>query len=375
MTRKLLLALLTLLVVVAVPSTALAAGHEDGGIVVGGAHLLHSPFDGRVVWGGTFTLDEDETLDGDLLIAGGVVTLSQGSHVTGSVVLFGGTLAADGEIDGDLVAFGGTISLGSTSVLHGDLSRLGAVISRAPGARVEGQEFSGDSIQIPSIQLPYVGPTYLPFRTSWDWSVSPFNRILSYLVGAFLMAALAVLVVMFWPVAASRTGRTMIEQPVITGAVGLLSLIVIPVILLILAITICLIPFSAIGFFALVVMVAYGEIGLGLEIGQRLGQMTKSGFHPAAAAGLGTLLLALVVGGIGMIPCVGWVAPFLVYSLALGGVILTRFGSRPYAPAPIQPLPPVTPPAPIEPLPPEAPEAPAAPAAPRAPRSRRKSSQ
>jgi hypothetical protein len=51
MKRKLLLALLVLLVAVAVPGSALAAGHEDG----------------RVVWGGTYTLDEGETLYGDLV--------------------------------------------------------------------------------------------------------------------------------------------------------------------------------------------------------------------------------------------------------------------------------------------------------------------
>ena len=349
MKRKLLLALLVLLVAVAVPGSALAAGHEDD----------------RVVWGGTYTLDEGETLNGDLVVVGGVATLSRDSRVTGDVVLFGGTLAADGEINGTLVAIGGTVSLGSSSVLHGDLNRFGAVVNRAEGARVEGQEISGESIDIPSIQLPYVGRTYIPFQ-NWNGSFSPVSELLWYVVTAFLLAALAVLVVMFWPVAASRTGRAIIEQPVITGAVGLLSLIVAPIVLLILMITICLIPVSVVGLVVLVVAVAYGEIGLGLEIGQRLGQMFKSEFHPAAAAGLGTLLLALVVGGINMIPCVGWVAPFLVYSLALGGVILTRFGSRSYAPAPIEPLPPEAPSAP--PAPPALP----APPAPRTPRARRK---
>jgi hypothetical protein len=45
---------------------------------------------------------------------------------------------------------------------------------------------------------------------------------------------------------------------------------------------------------------------------------------------LGTLLLTFVVGGIGMIPCIGWIAPLIVASLGVGGVILTRFGSQAY---------------------------------------------
>ncbi|MFQ5923361.1 MAG: hypothetical protein ACE5M4_11005, partial [Anaerolineales bacterium] len=37
-----------------------------------------------------------------------------------------------------------------------------------------------------------------------------------------------------------------------------------------------------------------------------------------------------VVGGIGLIPCIGWLAPLLVGAAGLGAVILTRFGSREY---------------------------------------------
>jgi hypothetical protein len=47
-------------------------------------------------------------------------------------------------------------------------------------------------------------------------------------------------------------------------------------------------------------------------------------------AGTGTLLLMLVVGAIGLFPCVGWLAPFLAALLGIGGVAVTIFGSRPY---------------------------------------------
>ncbi|MDP3184842.1 MAG: hypothetical protein Q8M58_06190, partial [Anaerolineales bacterium] len=51
-------------------------------------------------------------------------------------------------------------------------------------------------------------------------------------------------------------------------------------------------------------------------------------WHPSLAAGLGTFLLALVANIIGLIACVGWLAPFLVTMLGIGGVIMTRFGAR-----------------------------------------------
>ena len=125
---------------------------------------------------------------------------------------------------------------------------------------------------------------------------------------------------------------------------GLLTLIAVPALLVLLAITICLIPFSVLGFLLFGVSVAFGVIALGLEVGVRLGQAFQRAFHPAAAAGLGTLLLALVVGGIGLIPCVGWIAPTLTAALGAGAVVLTRFGSRTYTVAGPS-LPPPAPPA------------------------------
>ena len=43
-------------------------------------------------------------------------------------------------------------------------------------------------------------------------------------------------------------------------------------------------------------------------------------------------MLTLVTFGIDSIPCVGWLAPFFVTALGLGGVLLTRFGTQDYPP-------------------------------------------
>ena len=108
-----------------------------------------------------------------------------------------------------------------------------------------------------------------------------------------------------------------------------------------------------------------GGIDISLKVGKRLGEGFKWELQPPAAAGLGTLVLTLVIGGIGMVPCVGWVAPFLVASIGLGAVMLTRFGSREYASGP------AAPPKPKLPSPPPAPPPPEPPAPPKPPARRR----
>jgi hypothetical protein len=103
--------------------------------------------------------------------------------------------------------------------------------------------------------------------------------------------------------------------------------------LIVLAITIILSPVSLLAAVLLVVAGVFGWIAIGKEVGDRLAKAFKWDLHPAASAGLGTLSLSLVVGGIGLIPCLGWMVAFVVVAIALGAVLLTRFGSREYAPA------------------------------------------
>jgi len=57
----------------------------------------------------------------------------------------------------------------------------------------------------------------------------------------------------------------------------------------------------------------------------------KDTWHPSIAAGIGTLLLSLVTGFAGVIPCVGWVLGFLASIIGLGAVVISRFGSTKYA--------------------------------------------
>jgi hypothetical protein len=67
-------------------------------------------------------------------------------------------------------------------------------------------------------------------------------------------------------------------------------------------------------------------------VGQRIAQALEQEIQPIVVAGIGTLVVALVVLGFGFIPCIGWLAPALVGAYGLGGVILTRFGTRFYTP-------------------------------------------
>jgi hypothetical protein len=351
-TRLLFISVILFVLALALPGTALAA---DGPANPLPASPWSKVLPDEFVFGDNYTLENGDSLDGNLWVFGGNATLEEGSTVQGNVLVFGGNLVADGTIEGDISITGGSVMLGSTAVVQGDVNVTGGSLDRDSGARVDGsvqEDFRGPfrfnvprGVRIPwmNVPMPYVDLHY------------PFWGVLEYFFRAFLVSAIAVLVAMFWPRQTAQTGQAILSQPLISGGMGLITVIVAPIVLVGLAITILLLPVSLLGFLLLGIMVVFGWIALGLEVGRRMAQsLFKTEWTLPVAAGLGTLVLTLIVDGIGQIWCVGWIFPALVGLVGLGGVLLTRFGTQPFTGGAlsgvIPPVPPPASPAPVMPV-------------------------
>jgi hypothetical protein len=310
MKRVALIVTLVMVALFAFPATSFAGG------------LLQ----GRVVFGDSFTLESGETLDGDLLVFGGDVNLEPESRVLGDVVVFGGNVTSDGLVSGDLVIVGGNVRLGSSAKVENDLVTIGGNLSESPGAEVGGQYISETEFSFP-FDFDWRAPRIFPVRIQTGGA--PF-QVAWYLFRSFVLAALAVLVVLFLAEPTKRISSAIVSQPLLAGGMGLLTIVLLPIALILMVITILLLPAVPLLLLILVVAVVFGWIAIGLEVGKRIAEGFKWELHPAGYAGLGTLLVSLVVGGIDFIPCVGWLASLFVILLGLGGVLLTRFGTQQY---------------------------------------------
>jgi cytoskeletal protein CcmA (bactofilin family) len=316
----------------------------------------------KLVIGGTYSLVSGENLDGSLLILGGTANLEAGSTVEKDVTVIGGTINVNGQVKGDVSAVGGMVSLGSTAVIGGDVNTLAGQLTRDDGARIEGQINTGTTgpfalvvpgtIQIPGLEnLPLIP---LPKNFNAPAVNVRFNPVwdgLWWLIRSFLWAALAVLLALFLSQRTERVAESVMKNPLVSGGMGCLTILIVPLILLVLVITICGIPFALLGAFTLWIAWGFGIIVIGYEIGKRLAQLFKADWAIPVSAGIGTFALTLGLNGIGaLVPCVGWMAPAVVGLVGLGAVLLTRFGGRVYpydepgdAPGPrlSDPIPPV----------------------------------
>ncbi|MFZ5905380.1 MAG: hypothetical protein ACOYZ8_17715 [Chloroflexota bacterium] len=297
--------------------------------------------DGQVIFGENFTLKSGETLNGDLVVFGGNVTVEEDALLDGSLVVIGGNITVDGTVESDMVIIGGTISLNETAIVKGDVVSVGGVISRADGAVVEGDvvENNGPSIQIPDVPNGPNVPNVSPVRVS----VNPFASVFQLVFQAIGVAALAMLLVLFMQPQLERVSRAVVANPLIPGSVGMLVVFLAPLALLLMVVTLLLIPVALVAALLLVLAWLFGVIAIGMEVGERFTQAIHQDWAPVLKAGFGTLLLMLVVGGVGFVPCVGWLAPFLVGLTGIGAVTLTLFGSRVYPPpAPVVEVPPAS---------------------------------
>lgn len=308
----------------------------------------------KVVIGDSFTLSDGEVVDGNLIVLGGSVTVEDGAEVAGDTAVFGGNVTLGGTVQGDLVVFGGNAELLSTAVVEGELVTSGGSITREAGSEVQGGETQSLGPRFwdrPFVNVPSTpGPLDLFINFLWDG--------VRTVIVAFVVAVLALLVALLLPEQTGRVSAAIATAPIQAGFLGLLTLVAVPVLAGVLALVtlLCLSPVSLVALIAYAVALLFGWLALGALIGERLAAALKlRGLSPILAAAAGTLLVTLVVNGIGLLPFVGWLlgglANLVLSSIGLGAVVLTRFGMRPYfagAAAPAMSTPPLPPEPPAE---------------------------
>jgi hypothetical protein len=315
--RVLLVALILLVILV---QPVLAQGNEGG----------------RVLFGSDYNLPDGQAVDGDVVVFGGNVTLAEGSSVRGSVMAIGGSVYAAGRVSGGVFALGGEVELRSGAVVMGDVLTSGQV-SQDAGARVSGRVVNGFAGLLPFDGIDGWRGDYPRLGCGPAWRTGPqvFGDALWWLLRSVMSAVallvLGVLIVLVAPGATRNVADTALAFPLPGLGVGLLTALVAVLAIPILVITCLGIPLAVLAAAALAVAVTFGWVAAAVALGGRvLAAAHQQGRAPVVAAIVGLLLLAVLAN----LPCLGWLVTLLVGAWGLGTVVLTRFGSTPYAGTP-----------------------------------------
>ncbi|MEJ5197294.1 MAG: polymer-forming cytoskeletal protein [Anaerolineae bacterium] len=280
----------------------------------------------RLVIGRSFVLRSGEELNGNLTVIGGAAELQADSAVRGDVTVVGGALDLAGTVQGDVSVFGSSATLRETAVIEGNLVVPGGAIRRAPRAVVAGEVFGGTGL------LPWPvfggwagkgnaftypnGPASI-LRSLILWQVVTAGWVLG-------LALLGVIAVSIAPQAMGRMATQAASDPLVSFAMGLLTLVVGVLLGLLLLIACCS---GLLVWLALAAAGLVGWLAVGLWVGQRLLQALKvRGASSLAEVTLGVALITVLA----RLPwCIGFLFVLVVGSLGLGAVVLTRFGTQP----------------------------------------------
>ncbi len=296
---------------------------------------------GQFIFGQSYTLTAGQTMEGDLVVFGGSATVEKDATVNGNVVVFGGSLNIDGAVKKDAVVFGGTAYLGATAHVFGNISTLGSTLDRATGSVVDGQVNTAD-IHLGDGQNGTPVVPLKPIIPALNINLGdPIRAFFDTIMQAFGLAVLAMIVMFFLAPHADRVAHAIMDMPLTAGGLGLLTVVAIPIVYIALALLSVLIitlivtvPLMVAVAVALGMAGLFGWIAIGYEIGQRFTNMIHQQWHPALSAGLGVFVLTLIANGASILnflpgfSCLTWILPALVGLFALGGVVLTRFGTQ-----------------------------------------------
>jgi|GEM_PF-845679 len=293
----------------------------SGDVVVIGGNLTieeNAAVSGSVVVvGGNAKIASKTKLGGDAVVVGG--NLSVGGKVDGNMVIIGGNASAQDSIGGDVVTIGGQTSLSKTAVVGGNAVNVGGKITSEEGAQIQGEIITN---------TPRIEPPNAPNAPAAP-QISYFENPLWEAGGAFAralaIAALAMLLALFFEPQMERVSATITSQPFVAGSFGLMSLVLALLGMVVLSVTIILIPVAFIVALAMPLVWLFGVISIGGEVGRRFTAALGKTWSPVLSIGFGSFLFALALGLLNMVDCLGFFVVFLVSLLAFGGALMTWF--------------------------------------------------
>jgi hypothetical protein len=297
----------------------------------------------KVNVGGSLTVDEDET-------------------VTDAVVAVGGNIDVFGRVEDDVVCVGGRVKLGPKAVVMGSVTAVGGRIEQEPGAEVHGDV---NEVRLGFGPMQFGSPHF--FGGFGHDMFSGWFPLFGTLLRIAVVMLLALVIVFAAHRPVERIARRAGDEPWLSGLVGLIAQVLfVPltvVTVVVLAISIIGIPLLVLVPFALLALLVGVLLGF-VGVARRVGEWAAGTRGPAVETAVGVVLIAagtlvarllwLLPGPIGAIAAVVWlVGLFLEYAawtVGLGAMLLTRFGTRgPLTPEPVMASYPSAPP-PIPPV-------------------------
>jgi hypothetical protein len=267
----------------------------------------------KLVLDGELVIREGTVESSDIILFDGQVIVEPGAEVMGDVVQLLGTLNIEGQVRGDVHQLSGDLIFGDQGRILGNLNLIGA-----PQQDGFDLPVGGEIIQ----RAPEV-----PFTRQWLYQTTE-RRLTWDLTETALLTLLAMLVGRSAPRFAGNITASLGEYPLVSGAMGILVLVVGLALVVQMIFTLLLIPLSILGVLLFLVSIGLGWTGFGGLIGKWISKRLEVEWPAWLVSGMGTLLFGSTLNFLEWLPGPWSALSFITAIMGLGAVFLTRFGHR-----------------------------------------------
>jgi hypothetical protein len=256
--------------------------------------------------------------DRNATITGGSVVLDSAAVIGRNAYLFGGHVQVNGTVLQSLIAAGGTVTL--NGVIGRDVEIAGGELHVGPRAQITGSlryRVPKGKVHIDPAARISGTVTALPVsKTSGFWHIL-------WILGLLVAGVVAVALV---PRFAAEAAQILHQQPGRSALVGLGWAILVPIAVVLAAITMIGLPLALLTVAIYLFLLCLGSVPFAVWLGQRiLGARAPAGREGAVVSFLVGGLMLLVVG---MIPLVGGLVSLIACVLGLGTILLRAWTLR-----------------------------------------------
>jgi hypothetical protein len=262
---------------------------------------------------------------GQVVSTGGPVVVAAGESVKDAVA-YGGpiTIERGARVKGDAVAFGGDVVLKDGAVVEGDAVSFGGRVVREGNATIKGEEVSFGGSGIASSMAAHAVKASKATELDAGEEKSGGLSIAAFLVQFVVFFVFGFLLMVFAPQRMKGLESAVRAQPVLSGAVGLLALVLALPLTVFLLVTLIGIPVAALLWLTLAFVIPMGLAAIANTVGTSmpLGKLRRT---QAMVLALGLLALMIV----SHVPVLGPLVMSMAICVSLGAVLRTRLGATP----------------------------------------------
>ncbi|MEX0766638.1 MAG: polymer-forming cytoskeletal protein [bacterium] len=298
-------------------------------IVLGLAGVVHAQ-------GFTIKMNGDVMIPADTVHEGVAMTMNGRIQVDGTLrgdaITMNGDISVSGTVTGSVRTFNGNVTMLPTARVEGDVTAVNGRVDQQPGSVVTGQVSQGSILSTPpQPQQPQLSPQPQPppppsrprwweRREEWRWERRwPDSWIRAFFGWATIgFIALTALIALLFPSHLQRIANGLSSTPGQAFLAGIAVWVALPILAVALAISIIGIPALVLLPLAVGVLAIFGFAATSLLLGDRLGDAIRRETNPV----VDTIIGAVILGVLGLVPGIGWLALFLAVTWGIGGFIL-----------------------------------------------------